>query len=138
MNPSLQNPLTLVARVLLALMFLLGGYGKLGAGFAGTVGYIGSVGLPAASVLAALAAAVELVGAVLLIIGYQTRWAALALALFTLAANVFFHNYWAMPADKQMVNQLMFLKNLAVAGGMLALVAWGAGAWSLDAKRRAG
>lgn len=137
MNPALQNPVTLAARILLALMFLIAGVGKLGAGFAGTVGYIGSVGLPAASLLAVLAAAVEIGGAILLIVGYQTRWVALALALFTLLANLFFHNYWAMPADKQFVNQLMFLKNLAVAGGMFAMVALGAGAWSVDAKRRA-
>ena len=61
--------------------------------------------------------------------------AALVLAVFTLTATVIFHNYWAMPADTQMMQQLMFFKNIAVVGGLLVLAAWGAGAWSVDAKR---
>ena len=80
----------LVARVLLALMFLLSGIGKL-TGLDGTAGYIGSVGLPAPMLLALGAGLVEVVGAVLLIVGWQARWAALALAAFTLLATLFFH-----------------------------------------------
>jgi putative oxidoreductase len=66
----------------------------------------------------------------------QCRPAALALALFTLVASFFFHGYWAVPADQQSVQQLLFFKNVAVAGGLLILAAWGAGAWSADARRR--
>jgi putative oxidoreductase len=77
----------------------------------------------------------EVLGGLALIVGWQTRWAALALALFTLAASVIFHNFWALPADQQMVQQLVFMKNLSVAGGMLVLAACGAGALSLDARR---
>lgn len=133
---ALQNPLALLSRLLLAALFLPAGIGKI-TGFAGTVGYIASVGLPMPTVAAAVAMAVEVLGGLALIVGFGTRWAALALALFTLGASFFFHNYWAMPAEQQMMQQLMFMKNIGVTGGLLALAAFGAGAFSLDARRSA-
>lgn len=136
MSNALQNPLSLVGRILLAALFLPAGIGKL-TGFAGTVGYIASVGLPLPQVAAVIALVVEIVGGIALIAGFGTRFAALALAVFTLVASIFFHNYWALPADQQMIPQLLFFKNIAVIGGLLTLAAWGAGAWSLDARRSA-
>lgn len=130
-----QHPaFPLVARLLMVALFLPAGLNKI-TGFEGTVGYIASVGLPLATVGAVVAIVVEVVGSLALLAGFATRWAALALALFTLGASVFFHNYWAMPAEQQFVQQLMFFKNLGVVGGLLALAAVGAGAWSLDARR---
>ena len=136
MNASLQNPLTLTGRVLLALLFLPAGIGKIG-GFAGTVGYIGSVGLPLPQLAAVLAIVVEVGGGLALLAGYGTRLAALALALFTLVATFVFHNFWAMPPEQVMMQQLMFFKNIAVVGGLLVLAAHGAGAYSVDARRAA-
>lgn len=133
---ALQNPLALLARLLLAALFLPAGISKI-SGFAGTAGYIGSVGLPMPELGAAIAIAVEVLGGIALIIGLGTRWAALALAVFTLVASVFFHAYWALPAEQQMMQQLMFMKNIGVVGGLLALAAFGAGAFSLDARRKA-
>jgi putative oxidoreductase len=127
-----QNAMALVGRILLALMFLIAGIGKIGAGFAGTVGYIGSVGLPMPQVAAIGAIIVEIVASLALIIGWKTRWAALALAIFSVAAALLFHNYWAMPANQQMMQQIIFMKNLAVAGGLLMLAVAGPGAWSVD------
>ncbi len=127
-----QNATALVGRILLALMFLIAGIGKIGAGFAGTVGYISSVGLPQPQLAAVGAIIVEIVGALALIVGWKTRWAALALAIFTVAAALLFHNYWSMPADQQMMQQIIFMKNLAVAGGLLMLAVAGPGAWSVD------
>jgi putative oxidoreductase len=123
-----------IGRILLALMFVLAGIGKL-TGLEGTAGYIASKGLPAPMVLAVAVGVLELVAGVLLIIGWQARWAALALAVFTVVASVIFHNYWAMPAEQQMMQQLMFMKNLAVTGGLLIVFAYGAGTLSLDARR---
>lgn len=133
-SSTLPNALSLGARLLLAALFLPAGISKL-TGFAGTVGYIGSVGLPLPAVAAAVALLVEIVGSLALIAGYGTRTAALALGLFTLVASVFFHAFWAVPADQQFVQQLMFFKNIGVAGGLLGLAAFGAGGWSLDARR---
>lgn len=134
MNTSFQSPLALVGRLLLAMLFLPAGLSKI-SGFSGTVGYIGSVGLPLPEVAAAVAIVIEVGGALALIAGFGTRFAALALAAFTLVATFAFHAYWAMPAEQAMMQQLMFFKNLAVVGGLLTLAALGAGKLSLDARR---
>jgi len=132
---ALQNPLSLAGRLLLALLFLPAGISKIG-GFAGTAGYIASKGLPMPELGSVIAIVVEVLGGLALIAGFGTRVAALVLAVFTLVATVFFHAYWAVPAEMQMVQQLMFFKNIAVVGGLLVLAAFGAGGWSLDAKRQ--
>ena len=135
MSPTpLQNLLALAGRLLLALLFLPAGLSKL-TGFAGTVGYISSAGLPMPQVAAVVALVVEIAGGAALVAGYGARVAAIALAAFVLVASFFFHNYWGLPADKQMLQQLMFFKNMAIIGGLLTIAAWGAGAWSVDARR---
>lgn len=137
MMESLKNPLSLLGRVLMSWLFIPAGFGKI-AGFAGTVGYATSVGMPLPQVAIAVALVVELLGGIALLVGLKTRWVALALAGFTAVATFFFHNYWALPADQQMMQQLLFNKNVAVVGGLLAFAAFGAGAWSLDGQRKAG
>ena len=134
MFATLQNPLALVGRILIALLFIPAGFGKI-SGFAGTVGYATSVGMPMPTVAVAVGLLIELLGGLALLFGFGTRIAALALAVFTLAASFFFHAYWALPADQQMMQQLMFFKNVAVTGGLLAFAAFGAGAWSVDCAR---
>ncbi|MGM9488328.1 DoxX family protein [Ideonella sp. YS5] len=129
-----QNTAALAGRLLLAALFLPAGISKL-TGFQGAVGYITSVGLPLPTIAAALALVLEIAGGIALLAGAGTRIAALALAFFTLVASVFFHAYWSAPADQQFVQQLLFYKNIAVVGGLLTLAAWGAGAWSVDARR---
>ena len=124
----------LVARILLALMFVMAGVSKL-TGLEGTAGYIASVGLPMAQVLAVGAGVLEVAAGVMLIVGWQARWAALALAAFTVLASLLFHNFWAMPKDQQFMQQLMFMKNLAITGGLLFVFAFGPGSLSLDARR---
>ena len=136
MNQSLQNPLALAGRLLIALMFIPAGFSKI-TGFAGTVGYIGSVGLPLPTVAAVAAIVLEIGAGLALVFGIGTRLAALALALFTAVASVLFHAYWSVPAAQQMVQQLMFFKNIAIVGGLLILAAFGPGAWSVDGRRRA-
>ena len=134
MSKSVQNALNLAARLLFVVMFLPAGIGKL-TGFGGTVGYIASVGLPLPTAGAALALTVEILGSLALLAGFGTRIAALVLAAFTLVASFFFHAYWAVPADQAFVTQLLFFKNIAIVGGLLAIAANGAGNWSLDARR---
>lgn len=134
MLDTLKNPLSLIGRLLIALMFLPAGWGKL-TGFAGNVAYTASGGMPMPEVATAVALVVEIVGSLALIFGFGTRWAALILAFFTLVASFFYHKYWGVPAEQVMVTQLLFFKNMAIVGGLLTLAAWGAGAWSLDAKR---
>ena len=126
-----SNPLATLGRVLLASIFILAGIDKIN-GFAGTAGYIASAGLPFAEVLTALTIAVEVGAGAALLMGFQARVAALVLAGFTVMASVLFHNYWAMPAEQAYVQQLMFMKNLAIAGGLLMVSALGAGGWAIQ------
>ncbi len=135
-TPFLLTPVLLLARVLLALMFILAGIGKF-TGLAGTAGYIASKGLPMPMVLAFLTGVLELVAGLAIVLGWYARIAGLALALFTLAAALIFHAFWALPADQQMIQQLMFMKNLSVAGGLLLVFVFGAGSLSVDARRLA-
>lgn len=113
-------------RLLLAAIFLLSGWSKLGDP-AGTAAYIGSAGLPLAEVGAYLAILVELVGGAMLLFGYRTKLAAAALALFTLVAAVFFHS--ALGDQNQFIH---FFKNVAIVGGLLQVIAFGSGRLSLD------
>ena len=131
---SLQNPLALIGRILLALIFVTSGFSKI-TGFEGTVGYIASKGLPMASIAAVIAIVIELGGGLAVVFGFMTRWAALALAVFSVVAAFIFHAYWGVPADQVMGQQINFWKNISIAGGFRVLAAFGPGAISLDAKR---
>jgi putative oxidoreductase len=133
---SLQNASALIGRVLIAALFIPAGISKIG-GFEGTVGYIASVGLPLATAGAIVAILVEVVAGAALLVGYRTKQAALVLALFTLVATVLFHNFWAMPEDQAFMQQLMFMKNIAVVGGLLVVAALGGGAWAIQREQAA-
>ena len=130
-----NSPAMLVGRILLALVFLVAGWRKLMA-VAGTAGYFTKLGLPMPEVLAWVAIAIELGGAILLIVGWQTRWAALLLALFTVIAAFAAHRFWEFDAAQQANQMNHFLKNLAIVGGMIILAATGPGALSVDGRRR--
>ena len=129
-------PVVVIGRVLLALIFIVSGFGKL-AGLEGTASYIASKGLPLPTLLALGAGVLEVVGGIALAVGFQARWAALALGLFTLAASLLFHKFWAVAPDQAYVQQLMFMKNLSIVGGMLVVFSLGAGPVSFDARREA-
>jgi len=118
-----------VGRILIAVLFLLAGIGKLGASYEGTQGYMEAFGVP--GILLPLVILVEIGGALLLIVGFQTRWTALAIAGFTIISAIIFHSDFGDPA--QMTN---FLKNLAIAGGLLVLYANGPGKYSLDNRNK--
>lgn len=116
----------LASRALLAALFLIAGIGKLAAP-AGTMAYIASAGLPVPALGYAVALVVELGGGLLLLLGYRARLVAAVLGVFSIVTAFVFH---AVPGDAG--QQVNFLKNLAIAGGMLQVVLNGAGAWSLD------
>ena len=120
----------LVGRILLATLFVVSGIGKI-AGFAGTAGYIASKGLPMAELLTAATIVVELGGGLAIVAGWKARWAALLLAGFTVVASVLFHNFWAAPPAEAMNQQIHFMKNLSIIGGMLLLFAHGPGRFSV-------
>jgi putative oxidoreductase len=133
MISKLQNPLALLGRLLLSLLFITAGYGKL-THFTGTAGYIASHGLPVPELATVVAIVVELGGGLAVLFGFWTRYVAIVMAVFSVVTGLFFHNYWALPADQVANMQIHFWKNVSIAGGFLSLAAFGAGAFSIDAK----
>lgn len=136
MPTPFQNFLGLLGRILITVLFLPSGIGKIG-NFGGTVGYITSHGLPQPEIAAVIAIVVEVLVVLAFLVGFKTRSAALVLAIYTIAAGIFFHNYWDAPAAQVMMQQINFYKNIAIAGGLLSFAAWGAGGWGVDARRTA-
>ncbi len=122
MNPAIP----LVGRILLTLVFFVAGYQKL-MSVGGTAGYFGKIGLPMPDLLVWLVIAVELVGALLILIGWKTRAVAWVMAIFTVATAVIGHKFWVDPSQAT-----QFLKNLAIAGGFIMLAYAGPGRLSVD------
>jgi putative oxidoreductase len=130
---QLQAPALLAARVLLSLIFIVSGIQKI-TGYADTAGYMAMMGVPA--VLLPVAIAIELGGGLAILFGWQTKISAILLAGFSVVAGYLFH-YAAIggqDAMADMTQQIMFMKNVTIAGGFLALFATGPGAWSLDGR----
>lgn len=135
MTDAYKSTVSVAGRFLLALMFILSGFGKL-ADISGTAGFVASGGIPFPSLVAVLVGLFELLGGLALVAGFQTRLLGFLMALFTVVASVMFHAYWSAPADQQFVIQLLFMKNISIAGGMLLLSALGAGPLSVDTARK--
>ena len=127
----LQKYGPLAARILLAQLFIISGIGKI-ARFAGTASFMAGAGLPAANVLLLATIALEVGGGILLVLGWQARWVATALCGFTLVATVIFHPFWNSDPASALSQLNNFMKNLAIMGGMLYVMAYGAGPLSLD------
>ncbi|CAG9932137.1 DoxX family protein [Candidatus Nitrotoga arctica] len=122
--PAVSASLALAARLLASAIFIGAGFSKLGAGYAGAQAYMASVGLPGELLL--LVISLEIGGGLALLLGFQTRLVAFALSVFCIVSAVLFHS----GADP--MQQIMFMKNLAMGGGLLAFTLFGAGRMSLD------
>jgi len=130
MTSTIQTLAAPTGRILLSLLFLMAGLGKLG-DMAGTQGYMSAMGVPAPALMLPLVIALEVGGALALIVGWQTRLVAFLLAGFSLVSALIFHRDFG-----DQIQMIMFLKNVSIAGGLLVVVAHGAGALSVDNRRR--
>lgn len=119
-----KNPLDLIGRIMIALLFVPAAISKI-KGFSGTVSYIESAGLPLPALAAIVAIAVELLAPLAIVFGIKAHWAALVLAVFTILASFGFHQFWSVPPEMASMQQTMFFKNIAIAGGLLILAAQG-------------
>lgn len=128
---SLSDWAYLAGRMGLALLFLWSGYTKI-AYTAPNVGYMQAYGMPAAEILIWPAALVEVIAGAMMLFGWNARWAALALIVFTVPATFIFHAYWGVPADQVLNQQIHFMKNAAILGGLLSVFAQGSGRYALD------
>ncbi len=127
----------LVGRALLSFIFIISGWGKL-TGFSGTAAYMASKGIPMPEVLLVPTIFIELGGGLMLLLGWNARWAALAIFLFIIPTTLIFHAFWVTDAA-QMQNQIIhFMKNLAILGGMLYIMAYGSGPYSLGKMDKCG
>jgi putative oxidoreductase len=124
----------LAARILLAQLFIVSGWGKIAA-FAKTAAFMAGMGLPLSNVLLTLTIALEVGGGILLAAGWRARWIAAAFFGFTFLTAMIFHPFWQADAASFGAQLNNFMKNLAIMGGMLYVMAYGAGPVSFDAAR---
>lgn len=120
----INNSSTLAGRVLIAIMFIMAGYSKIG-GYDGTQGYMESMGVPGSLLPAVIA--LELLGGIAVLVGYQTRIAAFLLGGFTFLAAIIFHSDFS-----QQMQMILFMKNLAISGAFLLLFVHGPGQWAVN------
>ena len=126
-----HDGIALVGRILLAVLFIWSGFGKI-MGFEGVIAAIAAKGLPMPTVLAAVAVAIELGGGILLALGFKTRWVALVLGLFLIVITPIYHDFWNATGGARMGQQINFMKNVCILGGMLTVYALGPGRYSVD------
>ena len=129
---GVRSMLLFIGRILIAVLFLRSGIDKLldPQSFADSME---NMGMPYAYPLSLVAAGVEVLGGLALILGFWTRLAATGLLVFTLLATIIAHRYWLAPAEVQALQQILFMKNVAIIGGLFALIAGGSGGASLSA-----
>ena len=127
-KPAVSASLALASRLLASAIFVGAGVSKLGGGYAGTQGYMASMGVPPG--VLPLVIALELGGGLALLLGFQTRLVAFLLAVFSIIAGLIFHS------GAEPIQQIMLMKNFAMAGGLLAFTLFGAGRLSMDGETR--
>ncbi len=127
----LQYVTPLAGRAGLSLIFLLSAFGKL-MNLSGTAGYMASKNMPLVPLFLAGAIAFELLGGLSVLLGFKARWGAAALIFFLIPATLIFHNFWAYEGMEQQMQMINFLKNVAIGGGLLTLIAHGSGPLSLE------
>ena len=123
----MNNVIELVGRLFLEQLFLLAGLNKIGDAYAGTAGYMDSMGVPGG--LLPLVITLEIAGGLMIILGFKVKWAAYALAGFSIVAAIIFHSNLA-----EQMQMILFMKNFSIAGGLLLLSVHGAGSLSIDNK----
>jgi len=124
----------LLGRILISVVFILGGIGKI-TGFSMEEGMVAAKHLPLPAVALGIALIIELVGGLAILLGMFTRFTAWILFLYLVPTTLLFHNFWALQGMDQIDNMIHFEKNLAIMGGLLVLAAFGAGAYSIDSSR---
>lgn len=133
MSTTLNNWLVLGGRILLSLIFLLSGVNKI-FDFEETTKYMVSEGMKMVPVTLVGAIIIEVAGALCVMSGFQARFGALLLAIFLVTATLIFHDFWTLPEEAQQMQMIMFMKNLAILGGLLVVIGHGPGEISVDAR----
>lgn len=133
----IQGLLALLGRIMIAAIFLMSAVGNKIPKFNDVAGYMAAEGVPQPKILLAGAIAFLILGALSLALGYKARLGAFLLLVFLGAATYYFHDFWKAPAEQKQSEMIQFMKNLALMGTMVFIMATGAGPWSLDASAAA-
>jgi len=121
----------LMGRILLAILFVPAGFETV-TGFSGTVGYIKSQGVPLPEMAAIIRILIELGAGLMVLVGWKTRWAALAFIVYLFVITPIFHNFWSAPEAQKMMEEINFMKNVGICGAFFLLLAFGPGRFSFD------
>lgn len=132
---TLRQIASFAGRILLGLIFVVSGLGKI-PGWNETAQYMASKGMPLVPLFLVGAIVVEIVGGLSLWLGYKARWGALLLIVFLIPATLIFHNFWTLEGMDRQVQMIMFLKNLAIMGGLFLVIGLGPGGYSLDQRQK--
>jgi len=130
-----NDAVALFGRIAMSVIFITSGFGK-AMGFAGTEHMIESKGVPLPEIAAVIAILIEVGGGLALLLGWKTRWAAVAFVVFLVVITPIFHGFWTMEGAARSANQINFMKNLTILGGFLLLYAFGPGRYSVDGALR--
>lgn len=133
MKPFCHDSIMLMGRMMLSSMFLVAGICKL-MHFDMTLAAMILVGLPYANILLVAVIVIELLGGLMIFVGYKARFAAMILFFFLIPVTIFYHDFWLWQGDATVMSMYIVLKNMAIAGGMLYIMASGAGRFSIDGK----
>lgn len=123
----------LVGRILLAQIFIASGLNKI-SGWEQTAGYMASKDMPMVPLFLFAAIVLEVGGGISILLGFKAKIGAAALAIFLIPVSLVFHNFWALEGMNQQIQMIMFMKNLAIMGGLILLAAFGAGSYSIDSR----
>ena len=132
-SQKVKGEVLLIARIVLAILFLTSGWGKL-TGYSGTVDYMAQIGVPLPAVATVVAIAVEFLGSIALILGVWTRPLAVLFAFYTVTTGLIGHRYWTMTGYAHFMNMTNFYKNVSLMGGFFLLYVTGAGKYSINAR----
>lgn len=126
-----QSIFALLGRICIGILFLWAGTAKI-LGWEGTIGYMASKQMPLISFFLPIAVALQILGALSLIIGYKARWGAAILIIFIIPASIIFHDFWNLQGMERLNEQIMFMKDVGVLGGLLGILAFGPGKYALN------
>ena len=132
---TIERYAVLVGRVFLSLIFVMSGFSKIG-GWEQTAGYMASKGMPLVPLFLVAAIIIEVLGGLSVMLGLKAKIGAAALIVFLIPASFIFHNFWTLEGMEQQVQMIMFMKNIAILGGLLLVIGLGAGPLSLDNRKK--
>jgi len=132
---TIERYAVLLGRIFLSLIFVMSGFSKIG-GWEQTAGYMASKGMPLVPLFLVAAILIEVLGGLSVLLGLKAKIGAAALIVFLIPASLIFHNFWTLEGMEQQIQMIMFMKNIAIIGGLLLVIGLGSGPLSLNNRKK--